>query len=291
MQILDAHTHIFPPDVIVGRAEYAQLDRWFGLLYADPRAKMASAEALLASMDAAGVDRAVTFGFAFRDQGLCAACNAYVLEAAARHPDRLIPLAVANPAAGEAAVRDLVDALDRGARGIGELMPDGQGYALDDDAHLAPVMDLARSAERPVMVHVNEPLGHHYPGKGSQGPVEAYRLATCYPETTFILSHWGGGLPFYLLMPEVRLGLANVYYDTAASLYLYEDAVFPLAARLAPGRVLFGTDYPLIAQERFLARVREAGLTEAALRGILGANAEALFGEATPDGEEGSPHA
>lgn len=287
MVIIDAHTHIFPPDVIVGRDEYTQMDRWFGLLYADPRAQMASAEELVASMDNAGIDRAVTFGFAFRDQGLCAACNAYVLDACARYPGRLIPFAVANPAAGPAALRALGDALDAGFRGIGELMPDGQGYALDDDAHLAPVMELARAVDCPVMIHVNELLGHHYPGKGTQGPAEAYRLATCYPANTLILSHWGGGLPFYLLMPEVRLGLANVYYDTAASLYLYEDAVFPLVARLAPGKVLFGSDYPLISQERFLARVRAAGLGQEALDGVLGANARALL-EGVGGDEEGA---
>lgn len=277
MTIIDVHTHIFPPDIIVDRSAYLQLDRWFATLYASPRATMATAEDLMSSMDEAGVDRSVVFGFAFRDQGLCDLCNDYVLQAAADHPGRLIPFAVANPCAGGEALRSLRDALARGAAGVGELMPDGQGFALCDEGQLASMLHLAREAGRPVMLHVNELLGHVYPGKGSQGPVEAYRLATCYPDNVFVLAHWGGGLPFYELMPEVREALRNVYYDSAASVYLYEDAIFCRAAQLAPGKVLFGSDYPLVPQARFLRRVRASGLEGGALEAFLGQSADALL--------------
>ncbi len=50
--IVDFHTHIFPPDVIARRGELAIRDPWFGALYGNPRAKMATAGDLLASMDA-----------------------------------------------------------------------------------------------------------------------------------------------------------------------------------------------------------------------------------------------
>ena len=285
MDIIDAHTHVFPPELIARREDLLERDRWFGALYANPRARMATVEELLASMDHAGVARAVTFGFAFADQGLCEACNAWVLDAAARHPQRLIPFAVANPLAGDAAQQALRRALEAGAQGIGELMPDGQGFALSDEDGLPAVLGLAREYERPVMVHISELLGHTYPGKGSQGPAEAWRLAVRFPANTFIYSHWGGGLPFYTLMPEVRRALANVYYDSAASLYLYDDAIFALAADWAPDRILFGSDYPLIPQERFLRRVRAARLGEPVLRRFLGANASCLLaGRGRPAG-------
>ncbi len=285
MEIIDAHTHVFPPELIARRADLLERDGWFGALYANPRARMATVEELLASMDRAGVARAVTFGFAFADQGLCEACNAWVLDAAARHPQRLIPFAVANPLAGDAAQQALRRALEAGAQGVGELMPDGQGFALSDEDGLPALLGLAREYERPVMVHISEILGHTYPGKGSQGPAEAWRLAVRFPANTLIYSHWGGGLPFYTLMPEVRRSLANVYYDSAASLYLYDDAIFALAADWAPDRILFGSDYPLISQERFLRRVRAARLGEPALRRFLGANASRLLaGKGRPAG-------
>ena len=57
---------------------------------------------------------------------------------------------------------------------------------------------------------------------------------------------------FYELMPCAQPLLRNVYYDTSASLYLYDDSIFCHVTAWAPDKVLFGTDYPLIGQPRFL---------------------------------------
>ena len=279
MQIVDAHVHLFPPEVIRQREALRQRDRWFDRLYANPRARLTTAAELATSMQRAGISQAVVFGFAFADVGLCRLCNDYAIEAAQRSARRLIPLAVTNPAdlAGLAEARRCLEA---GARGLGELMPEGQGFALDEAAILDPLMALARAAAAPVLLHVNEPVGHDYPGKGAQGPAEAYRLALRYPENGLILAHWGGGLPFYELMPEVRAALRLTFYDTAASPYLYEPAILAHVAAWAPDKVLFGSDYPLMAQSRALAYVRSAQLPDASLDKLLGANALRLFGSA-----------
>lgn len=276
MQVIDCHTHIVPPDVIARRERLCHEERWFGRLYADPRARLADAEDLLASMDAAGVAASVAFGFAFCDSGLCRACNEYVLEAARDAPGRIIPFAVVNPSDRGAACDEAARCLERGAAGIGELMPDGQGFALEDAA-LDELLILARTLHAPVMLHVNERVGHAYAGKGSQGPEEAYRLALRHPESTLILSHWGGGLPFYELMPEVRAALRHVYYDTAASPYLYDDAIHRHALEWAPGKVLFGSDYPLISPTRYLRRLQRIALDAACREALLSGNARALL--------------
>lgn len=282
MDVIDCHTHIVPPEIIAARERLCRDERWFGLLYGDPRARLAGAEDLHMAMDAGGVAAAVTFGFAFHDAGLCRACNDYVLQAARDAPGRLIPFAVVSPADPRAARDEARRCLEEGAVGLGELMPDGQGFCLD-----VPVLDdllaVARAHNAPVMIHVNERLGHDYAGKGTQGPEEAYRLALRHPENVLIYPHWGGGLPFYELMPEVRAALRNVYYDTAASPYLYDDAVYRHAMDWAPSKVLFGSDYPLIAPERHLRRVRRAGLDDACLEALLAGNARALLsGAAIP---------
>ncbi len=275
--VVDLHTHIFPPEIIAQRERFLERDAWFARLYANPKARMATAEDLLAAMDAAGVDRAVTFGFAWADPGLCRLANEYVSEAVRSHPRRLVGFAVLNPAA-RGVEADLARAAAGGLVGVGELMPDGQGYALGDVQTLAPVMEGARALGWPVLAHASEPVGHDYAGKGRASLAAAVQLAEHYPETTLILAHWGGGLPFYELMPEVRRALARVYYDTAASLYLYDDAVFRVAASVVGSKILFGTDYPLIEPGRFLARIRATGLASDVLAGILGGNAERLLG-------------
>ncbi len=277
MHVIDCHTHIMPPEIIAARDRLSRDERWFGGLYADPCARLARAEDLLVAMDAGGVAAAVTFGFAFRDAGLCRACNDYVLEAARDAPGRLIPFAVVNPTDPRSACNEALRCLEAGAAGLGELMPDGQGFTLAEPI-LDDLLTVAREHGAPVMIHVNERLGHDYAGKGTQGPEEAYRLALRHPESVLIYPHWGGGLPFYELMPEVRAALRNVYYDTAASPYLYDDAVYRLAMEWAPSKVLFGSDYPLIAPGRHLRRLRRVGLVDSCLEALLTGNARALFG-------------
>ena len=284
MRVIDAHTHILPRSMIDARAEYLARERWFGLLHASPRARLASADDLIDSMDAAEIDASVAFGFAFADPELCRLCNDYVLDAAAQWPGRILPLAVVNPYDGAQAVREAQRSLEAGAVGIGELMPEGQGYTLDDPC-MADLMVLAATSDVPVMVHVNELVGHTYPGKGAIGPQDAYALACRYPRTRFIFSHWGGGLPFYELMPSARQDLANVYYDTAASLFLYDDRIFCEASRWAPDKILFGTDYPLIGQRRFLQRVQRIGLAPEQLERVLSGNLLRALGGTIQGGE------
>ncbi|NLE75350.1 MAG: amidohydrolase family protein [Chloroflexi bacterium] len=276
--IIDCHNHIFPPEVIAQREQYLARDRWFGLLYENPKAGLATADDLVAEMDASGVQMAVAFGFGWADMGLCRAANDYVLEACRRHPGRIVGFACVQPRAVREAVREAKRCWAAGLRGVGELMPNGQGFSLDDLELLNPLAAALVGAAAPLMVHSSEPVGHIYRGKGTVLPQTLYRLAAHYPELTLICSHWGGGLPFYELMPEVRQTLASVYYDTAASLLLYADQIFPLAASLLPGKILFGSDFPLLRQGPFLQRVRASGLGPEALEAILGGNAARLLG-------------
>jgi predicted TIM-barrel fold metal-dependent hydrolase len=102
--IIDFHTHITAPEIIARRDEYLVRNAWFRDPCADPDARLSSAAALVAAMDEASVDQAVVFGFGWRDMDLCRRDNDYVMEAVARHPDRLIGFGIVNPAAGTEAV-------------------------------------------------------------------------------------------------------------------------------------------------------------------------------------------
>jgi uncharacterized protein len=277
MQIIDAHTHILSPDLIASRAEHMASDPWFGMLHASPRSRFATAPDLISSMDRAHIDASVSFGFGFRSNELCRRCNDYVLDSAAQWPDRIIPFAVVSPLEGDSALAEAERCLAAGARGIGELMPDGQGFALDHPA-LQQLLALAQTHGVPVMFHVNELVGHDYPGKGSIGPQHAYALATRWPGLPLILSHWGGGLPICELMPSARTALENVYYDTAASPYLYEDRIFAEMSRWAPTKALFGTDYPLLTQRRFLQRVLALEMEIEPLQALLAGNLLRVLG-------------
>lgn len=290
--IVDAHTHIFPPEVIARRADYAARDPWFAALYGDPKAKMADADALLASMDASGVDHAVTFSFGWSDPGLIEECNSYVIEAVARAGGRLTGLAVVQPAAGARALAEVERCFAAGLRGVGELMPHGQGYRLSDLRVVGPIAEACQARGLVLLTHASEPVGHSYPGKGDVAPADLLALAQAFPALRIVAAHWGGGLPFYELMPEVKAAAVNIWYDSAASLFLYQPEIFArVAAICGPEKLLWASDYPLITQPRMLDYARRSGLDDAALALALGANAARLFGQANgaSDAQAGRP--
>lgn len=277
--IVDAHTHIFPPEVIARRAGYAARDRWFAALYSDPKATMADADMLLAAMDTSGVDHAVTFSFGWSDPGLIEECNSYVIEAVARAGGRLTGLAVVQPTAGKRALAEVERCFAAGLRGVGELMPHGQGYRLSDLRVVGPIAEACQARGLVLLTHASEPVGHTYPGKGDVAPADLLALAQAFPALRIVAAHWGGGLPFYELMPEVRSAAANIWYDSAASLFLYQPEIFArVAAICGSEKLLWASDYPLIAQPRMLDYARAGGLDDAALEMALGGNAARLFG-------------
>ena len=57
--------------------------------------------------------------------------------------------------------------LDRGASGIGEVGLYDRDLDTEYIDAMAPVMEICRERNKPVMMHVNEPIGHTYSGKGS----------------------------------------------------------------------------------------------------------------------------
>lgn len=279
MFVIDAHTHMFPPRVREDPSLVEAEEAAFGLMFGHGGSRIAAPETILDEMDDAGVDMAALCPFPWVSLRRCEENNRYLLEVAASRPDRFIPFAVTNPRFEDKAVAVARRSLEAGARGLGELHTMPQGFDVRDEQLMAPLVDLAREFDVPIMIHVNEPVGHDYPGKGPVTPRIIYLFIQTFPGVKLILPHWGGGLPFYELMPEVAEACRDVYYDSAASPYLYRSDVYRLAAVTAdPHRILFATDYPLLPYKRTLADARE-GLADVALREeIMGLNAARLLG-------------
>ena len=277
--ILDAHTHLFPPRVRQDPARYATpAEPVYSAMYGTPNARTVDAEGLIRAMDEEGVDRAVTFGFPWSSEDTARMHNDYVLEAQTRYAGRITGLACFDPLKPWAE-REAERALDAGLRGLGELAVYTAGFDDPALARLAALGGLCRERDLPLVVHVNEPIGHDYPGKAPLTIREIYALVRALPRTRLVLAHWGGGLFFFqTLKKQVPEALAGVYFDTAASPFLYRPQVYDLAFRiLGPDKVLFGSDYPLIKPGRYFREMEEAGLSADALRMIKGDAAAAVF--------------
>jgi predicted TIM-barrel fold metal-dependent hydrolase len=279
MLVIDAHTHMFSSHVRENPALVQEEEAAFYLMFGHGKSHMAAPGSMLSEMDDAGVDMAVLCPFPWMTLKRCAENNDFLLDAAAAHPGRFLPFAVTNPVHGPEAIAVARRALEGGARGLGELHPLPQGFDVNDERLMAPLVDLVREFDVPLMIHVNEPVGHTYVGKGPVTPQIIYRFIRTFPGVKLILPHWGGGLPFYELMPEVAEACSDVCYDSAASPYLYRGDIYRLAAAASsPRKILFATDYPLLPYERTLADARE-GIGDPSLEEeIMGLNAARLLG-------------
>lgn len=276
--IIDFHTHIFPPWLKADRAAYFHREPLLAVLYDSPRAKMATAEDLVASMDADGVDVSVALNFAWTTRQICARTNDYIMESVARYPGRLVGFCTVPLRFPDFAVREIERCASGGIRGVGELRPDPRPLLLGGVEEMQPLVEEMVSRGLVCLTHASEPVGHRYPGKDVQRPEVLYRLITAFPELKLVCAHWGGGLPFYALMPEVKRAMANVFFDTAASPFLYTSNVYTRVAQLVGAdKVLFGSDNPLLPPRRLIKEVQSLDLPEVSKKAILGGNAARLL--------------
>ena len=277
--IIDCHTHIFPEEVRKDRGSFCKRDEGFSFIYKDPKSRMAGVEDLIASMDESGIDRSVICAFPWKQPDLCSLHNQYLLASASRYPNRLIvfiSLLFSNP---DWSAKELDRALKGGARGVGEIAFYRDEMVPQDICSMKPVLTQMEKRGIPLLLHTNETIGHSYPGKGRTPLERFYELILSFPNLAIILAHWGGGLPFYELMPEVAKVMANVYYDTAASPFIYSKKIYAIAREIVGAeKILFGTDFPLISPRRYFKELEESSLSKQDREKILGLNFSRRFG-------------
>jgi uncharacterized protein len=186
--------------------------------------------------------------------------NDRTLEYARRSEGRLIPfvrLDLAEDPVGEA-----TRCLDLGARGI-KLHPRAQGFLLNDK-RLAPVFELAADRRVPVLIHGGRglpPIADHL-----------MRLVEAYPQAQLIIAH--AGIADLAGLGGSFGGKAGVFFDT--SVWSPID-LLDMYRQVSPEQVLFASDYPYGQEPAMLLitlrTAKAAGLDDADLRNILGANA------------------
>jgi predicted TIM-barrel fold metal-dependent hydrolase len=276
--IIDFHVHTFPAEIRDHRDHFFEGEPEFKLLYDSPKSRLVSAEDIIDMMDEQGIDMSVVFGFPWRTPDTCRRNNDYVLAAVAKYPDRLRGLCCVDSLNPEA-VEEVDRCLDAGLSGVGELAFYGCGIDGECQLSLDPIMTLCQQRDVPVLLHTNEEVGHLYPGKTPNTMIQIYETMARFPDNTIVLAHWGGGIFFYhLLKKAVKETLKNVYYDTAASPFLYDSRIYRYAKDLVGiDKVLLGTDYPLLKPERYMREMDDAGLDEKDRDMVCGKNASCLL--------------
>jgi uncharacterized protein len=276
--IIDFHTHIVAPAVRKNRQNYFYNEPGFKLLYESEKSRLAGAEDIVAVMDEQGVDRAVVFGFPWKHMDHIRENNDYVVEALRKFPDRLIGFCCVDPSQNTA-VDEVRRCLEAGCTGVGELAFYEKGLDKAAVDALDPIMSVCREKNCLALIHTNEPVGHVYPGKASMTLSQIYTMIQRFSENRIVLAHWGGGIFFYHLMKkQVKESFRNVWFDTAASPFLYDAGIYKTAVDIiGPDKILFGTDYPLLPPSRYFKEIKAAGLSDDQIERICGGNAKKLL--------------
>jgi predicted TIM-barrel fold metal-dependent hydrolase len=205
-----------------------------------------------------------------------------IAESAMRHNDVLVPFGSVDPHQGRAAVeraRRLVE--DHGVRGF-KFHPSLQAFS-PDDATFAPLWAEVERLGVPALFHTGQNgIGAGLPGgRGIKlrysNPLLLDDVAADFPGLTVILAH--PSVPWQAEAISMATHKANVYIDLSG----WRPKYFPpelvrAAGGLLRRKVLFGSDYPLIAPERWLADFAELGIDPELHPAIVKGTAARLLG-------------
>ena len=221
-------------------------------------------DSLAARYRAAGMAAVVFTVDATTNTGHPALSSERIAELAAGHADVLIPFGSVDPRQGAPAVqraRRLVT--EYGVRGF-KFHPSLQGFS-PDDAEFFPLWAALEELGVPALFHTGQNgIGAGLPGgRGIKlrysNPMLLDDVAADFPELTVILAH--PSVPWQGEAISMATHKANVYIDLSG----WRPKYFPpelvrAAGGLLRGKVLFGSDYPLITPERWLADFVELGI-------------------------------
>ena len=200
---------------------------------------------------------------------------------AAGHADVLIPFGSVDPHRGAAAVeqaRSLVR--DFGVRGF-KFHPSLQAFSPDDERFRA-LWGAIEELGVPALFHTGQNgIGAGLPGgRGIKlrysNPILLDDVAADFPGLTVILAH--PSVPWQAEAISMALHKANVYIDLSGwSPKYFPSELTAAAGGMLRGKVLFGSDYPLIAPERWIDDFTGLGIRAEVLPGILRENARKVL--------------
>ena len=316
MAQIDVHSHIVTPQYLAALEQHgALMDEGFPIPHWD-------VEKHIAFIDRAGISTAVLsmpapqpwFGDVEEAAKICRSVNEECALLKARYPGRfMFCAALPLPDVG-AAIEEARYALDvLGADGV-KLATNAYGQYLGDPA-LDSLMAFLNERHAVIITHPHKPsavnnqliasvplASYEYLAETSRAILNmvAHNVLVRYPNLRVVVPHCGSFLPtalprFRSLLPvmvkqgimqpvDVDANLSRLYYDLAGA--PTDEALDMLLDITTPDHLLYGTDYPYVAEEALIAGKRalagRLALHALAEEDIFANNARRLFGESVP---------
>jgi uncharacterized protein len=208
--------------------------------------------------------------------------NDEIADFAATNADIAIAFGSFNPSRGDEAVRDARRLVSAGRiRGL-KLHPPLQEF-FPNDRLAYPLYEVFAEAKLPVLFHTGHSgIGSGLPGGGGVRlkyghPMPIDDVAVDFPEMPIILAH--PSFPWQDEAISICLHKPNVYIDLSGwSPKYFSPTLVQYANTLLKHKVLFGSDYPFITPDRWLADFEKIAIRDDVRPLILKDNAVGLLG-------------
>ncbi|MFG3189047.1 amidohydrolase family protein [Streptomyces omiyaensis] len=211
--------------------------------------------------------------------------NEEIAEAAVENPDVIIPFAGVDPHKGKAAVRQIRRLVEEfGVKGF-KFHPNLQAFH-PDDRMAYPLYGAIEDAGAIAVFHTGQTgIGAGAPGGGGirlkyANPMLVDDVAADFPGMRIVLAH--PSFPWQDEALAVATHKPNVYIDLSGwSPKYFPPQLVHYANSLLRDKVLFGSDYPLLTPDRWLADFAALPLKDEVRPKILKDNAARLLGLTT----------
>lgn len=207
--------------------------------------------------------------------------NDEVLEVAAANDDVLIPFVSVDPHRGKKAVSEAKRLIAKGARGF-KFHPNLQGF-FPNDRLAYELYEVIAAAGVPALFHTGHSgIGSGIPGGGGirlkySNPMFVDDVAVDFPELPIVLAH--PSFPWQEEAISVAMHKPTVYIDLSGwSPRLFPPILIRYANTLLQDKVLFGSDFPVITPDRWLADFAKIEIKDEVRPKILKSNAARLLG-------------
>ena len=208
--------------------------------------------------------------------------NDDVVEFVSKNADIAIAFASINPARGAEGVREARRLVDAGVvRGLKLHPPVMEFFPNDRIAY--PLYEVFAEAQLPVLFHT----GHSGLGTGMRGgggirlkygnPMPIDDVAVDFPDMPIIMAH--PSFPWQDEAISICLHKPQVYIDLSGwSPKYFSPTLVQYANTLLKEKVLFGSDYPMLTPDRWMADFEKIAIRDEVRPLILKENALKLFG-------------
>lgn len=208
--------------------------------------------------------------------------NEEVAQAAAANPDVLIPFASIDPFRGKAGVRQVRRLVEEfGVRGF-KFHPNVQGF-FPNDRIAYGLYEAIEELGAIALFHTGQTgIGSGIPGGGGirlkySNPLHVDDVAVDFPHLKIILAH--PSFPWQDEALSIATHKPGVYIDLSGwSPKYFPPQLVQYANTLLREKVLFGSDYPLLTPDRWLADFAELPIKDEVRPLILKENAARLLG-------------